>query len=105
MAITQSKKVIVTKTYKKIFKIDEIDANKILVSKEEPYGKKNSFKYLIGYNDELCFLKSFGEKILVKSVKLLPSNIKSINPIQKHPHITESCAGILKMFPSCFYRW
>ena len=32
-------------------KIDDIDANKILVSNEEPYGTKNSFKYFIGYND------------------------------------------------------
>ena len=32
-------------------KIDEIDANKILVSKEEPYGTKNSSKYFTGYND------------------------------------------------------
>ena len=31
--------------------IDDIDVNKILVSKEEPYGTKNSFKYFIGYND------------------------------------------------------
>ena len=31
--------------------IDDIDINKILVSKEEPYGTKNSFKYFIGYND------------------------------------------------------
>ena len=36
---------------KKVTKIDDIDVNKILVSKEEPYGTKNSFKYLIGYND------------------------------------------------------
>ena len=36
---------------KKVTKIDDIDANKILVSKEEPYGTKNSFKYFIGYND------------------------------------------------------
>ena len=36
---------------KKVFKIDDIDVNKILVSKEEPYGTKNSFKYFIGYND------------------------------------------------------
>ena len=36
---------------KKAFKIDGIDVNKILVSKEEPYGAKNSFKYFIGYND------------------------------------------------------
>ena len=36
---------------KKIFKIDDIDVNKILVSKKEQYGKYNSFKYFIGYND------------------------------------------------------
>ena len=36
---------------KKVIKIDDIDVNKILVSKEEPYGSKNSFKYFIGYND------------------------------------------------------
>ena len=35
----------------KVTKIDDIDVNKILVSKEEPYGKKNSFKYFIGYHD------------------------------------------------------
>ena len=31
--------------------IDDIHVNKILVSKKEPYGKKNLFKYFIGYND------------------------------------------------------
>ena len=36
---------------KKIFNIDDIDFNKILVSKKEQYGKYNSFKYFIGYND------------------------------------------------------
>ena len=33
---------------KKIFNIDDIDVNKILVSKKEQYGKYNSFKYFIG---------------------------------------------------------
>ena len=36
---------------KKIFNIDDIDANKILVSKKEQYGKYISFKYFIGYNN------------------------------------------------------
>ena len=36
---------------KKVYQIDNIDVNKILVSKKEPYGTKNSFKYFIGYND------------------------------------------------------
>ena len=36
---------------KKPFQIDNIDVNKILVSKKEPYGTKNALKYFIGYND------------------------------------------------------
>ena len=36
---------------KKIFNIDDIDVNKLLVSKKEQYGECNSFKYFIGYND------------------------------------------------------
>ena len=36
---------------KQIFNIDDIDVNKIFVSKKEQYDKYNSFKYFIGYND------------------------------------------------------
>ena len=36
---------------KEVTKIDDIDVNKMLSSKEEPYGTKNSFKYFIRYND------------------------------------------------------
>ena len=36
---------------KKIFNIDHINVNKILVSKKETYGKYSSFKYFIGCND------------------------------------------------------
>ena len=32
---------------KKIFNIDNIDVDKILVSKKEKYGKYNSFKYWV----------------------------------------------------------
>ena len=32
--------------------INDIDINKILVSKRESYGKENSFKYFIGYDDK-----------------------------------------------------
>ena len=50
-----SKKIEISNFYKdknkKIFNIDDIDVNKILVSKKEPYGKKNVLKYFIGYND------------------------------------------------------
>ena len=38
---------------KKLFSLNGIDVNKILVSKKKkkPYGTKNSLKYFIGYND------------------------------------------------------
>ena len=36
---------------KRINNIEDIDVNNILVSKKESYGKKNSLKYFIGYND------------------------------------------------------
>ena len=36
---------------KKVTNKDYIDFNKILVSKEETYGTKNSFKHFVGYND------------------------------------------------------
>ena len=39
------------KKNKKIFNIDDIDVNKVLVTKKEHYGKNNSFIYFIGYND------------------------------------------------------
>ena len=36
---------------KKVTKIDDINANKVLASKEETYGRKNSFKHFNGCND------------------------------------------------------
>ena len=36
---------------KKIFKIEDINVNKIFVSKKESYGAKNANKYFIGYSD------------------------------------------------------
>ena len=44
------------------------------------------------------FLKLFGEKRFLYSVKVFPLRIKSIKPMQKDPHITESYACILKIF-------
>ena len=47
------KKIEKSKFYKskKEFKINDIDINKILVSKEEPYVSNTSIKYFAGYND------------------------------------------------------
>ena len=43
------------------------------------------------------FLKFFGEKRFVYSIKVFAAGIKSINPIQKYPHIIVSYACILKI--------
>ena len=40
---------------KKTFNIDDVDVNKILISKKEPSGKKGSCKYYIGYDDHDYF--------------------------------------------------
>ena len=44
---------------KKIFSIDDINVNKILVSKKETCGKYNSSKYFIGYNDNRVIRPSY----------------------------------------------
>ena len=41
------------KVKKKIFNVDDINVNKILVSKKEKHGKYNSFKYFIGYDNDV----------------------------------------------------
>ena len=47
------KKILKSNFYKnkKINRTDDIDVNKILVSKKESYSNKNSLEYFIGYND------------------------------------------------------
>ena len=50
----EDKKISKSNFYKnkKLFNIHDLDVNKILVSKKESYGTKNSLKYFIGYNDD-----------------------------------------------------
>ena len=50
----EDKKVNKSNFYKnkKLFKIEDININEILVSKKESYGTKNSLKYFIGYNGD-----------------------------------------------------
>ena len=68
---------------KKPFKIDDIDVNKILVSKKESYGIENAPKYFIGYNDNdiirpLClrlpqmtsYINKFRENTTTMSLKV-----------------------------------
>ena len=47
----KNKKKWLIQQKQKLFNTNDIDVNKILVSKKEQYGKFNSFKYFIWYND------------------------------------------------------
>ena len=48
------------------------------------------------------FSKLFGENKFVKLDNFLPANIKSINPMQKYPHIIELFDCIRKMLDIMF---
>ena len=52
--ISEDKKINKSNFYKnkKLFNLHDLDVNKILVSKKESYGTKDSLKYFIGYNDD-----------------------------------------------------
>ena len=59
-----------------------------------------TLQYVLTYLDSIenilmLFLYSLGEKRLVYSNKLLPFNMKLINPIKDYPHIIHSYACIL----------
>ena len=89
---------------KKLFKIERIDINKILVSRKESYWKKNSIKYFIGYNGDvirpLCmklpqmigYIKHFegGNKTMsvkARDNKLLKQNIKILEKVSSFMNI------------------
>ena len=77
---------------KKIFNIDDIVVNKILVSKKEQYGKYNSFKYYISYNDNnvirlLCLFipKATGYIDIYENNKLtVPLMVKDKQLLEKY---------------------
>ena len=80
--------------------MDDVDVNKILVSKKEPYGTKNALKYFIKYNDNdviklLClrlpqmtgYVRKFDENATmsfrVNNKQLLKNYIKVWEKIEK----------------------
>ena len=89
---------------KAINNIEDINVTNILVSKKEPYGNKNSFKYFIGYSQNdvirpLCInllqMTSYYRKLdenaamsfIVKDKKLL----------KKYTKIWETIEGLMKI--------
>ena len=95
-----SKKATFTIKTKNIDDIDDINVNKILVFKKEQYGKHNSFKYFIGYNDNNVirplylflsqttgYINKFDKNkimsLMIKDIQLLKSYNKIWKKIEK----------------------
>ena len=92
------KNIKIKKSYfyknKKVFQIDDVDVNKILVSKKEPCGTKNALKYFTGYKDNdvitpLClrllqmtgYAKKFNENGTMSSRATNKQFLKTYNKI------------------------
>ena len=89
---------------KKLFNIHDLDANKILVSKKESYGTKNSFKYFIGYNDDdvirplyiklpkmIAYVKHFD------SNKTMSSKVSDNKLLKKYNKIWEKVSNLMNI--------
>ena len=89
---------------KKLFNIHDLDVNKILVSKKESYGTKNSLKYFIEYNDDdvirpLCiklpqmigYVKNFDNNE-IKSFKVSDNNL-----LKKYSKIWEEISSLMNI--------
>ena len=98
-----NKKIKVSDFYKdknrKIFNIDGIDVDKVLVAKKVSYDKNNSCKYLIGYNDNVT------RPLFVK----LPQTTSYINKFKdKKTKITTTISLMVKdkqLFKNCNKIW
>ena len=99
------KKVLKSDFYKnkKAFQIGNSDVQKIWVSKKEPYGTKNAFKYFIGYNDSdvirpLCsrLPQMIGDA--KRFVQIVTMSFRVNNkPFLKHNTIWEKVEKLLKI--------
>ena len=96
----EDKKINKSNSYKnqKLFNIHDLDVDKILVSKKESYGTKNSLKYFIGYNDDdvirpLCiklpqmidYVKNFDSN---KTMSFIVTDIKLLKKYKKMEKIS-----------------
>ena len=89
---------------KKLFDLNDIDVNKILVSKKESYGTKNSLEYFIGYNDgdvirPLCIKlpQMIGYVKHFDSNKTMSFKVSDNKLLKKYNKIWEKISNLLDM--------
>ena len=87
---------------KKPYDFYDIDTEKILVSKKEPYGKKGSIKYFVGYNDEdvirpLCvkFPQMIGYVKNFDGNKMMSFRVNDEKMLKKYNKIWDTIADLL----------
>ena len=79
---------------KKLFSIYDIEVDKILISKKESYGKKSSFKYFLGYNDDdvirpLCIKlpQMIGYVKYLDSKKAMSFKVNDNRQLKRYPKV------------------
>ena len=89
---------------KKLFNLNDIDVSKILVSKKESYGTKNSPKYFIGYNDgdvirSLCIIlpQMIGYVKHFDSNKTMSFKVSNNKLLKKYNEIWEKVGNLLNI--------
>ena len=89
---------------KKLFSLNDIDINKILVSKKESSGTKNSLKYFIGYNDgdvirPLCILlpQMIGYVKHFDSNNTMSFKVRDNKLLKKYKKIWEKVGNLLNI--------
>ena len=88
---------------KKLFSIYDIPLNKILISKKEPYGKKKSFKYFLGYNADvirpLCIkvLQIIGYVTHFDSNKTMSFKVNDNRLLKKYTKIWEKVSILMNI--------
>ena len=71
---------------KKLFSINDMYVDKILISRSEPYGKKSSFKYFLGCEDDDDAIRPLCIKLpqMIGYVKHLDSNKKMSRKVNEN---------------------
>ena len=89
---------------KKLFSLNDIDANKILVSKKRSYGTKNSLQYFIGCNDDdvirpLCIIlpQMIGYVKHFDSNKKMSFKVSDNKLLKKYNKIWEKISNLLNI--------
>ena len=89
---------------KKLFSLNDLDANEMLVSKRESYGTRNSLKYFIGYNDDdfirpLCIIlpQMIGYVKHFDSNKTMSFRVSDNKLLKKYNKIWEKISHLLNI--------